>query len=397
MTAQFERDLVGTIEQRIRRGPDLLQILIGPRQIGKTTAARTVAQRWSGPSRYAAADTPLPPGPEWIETHWQLARRDARDGPALLILDEVQKVNGWSETVKALWDEDRATKAALAVLLLGSSALLLAEGTTDSLAGRFFLHRGLHWSWPEFKQAFGWDLDQWLHFGGYPGAAPLIEEEESWRSYITDSLIETVVARDVLAMQKIAKPALLRQLFALAAHRPAQILSYNKMLGQLQDAGNTTTLAHYLRTLETAFLVSGLQRFSGSEPRSRASSPKLVLWNNALVSAMSLRTFAQARSDPSWWGRLVENAVGAHLLNHLQGLPHEIAYWRMRHDEVDFVVRTGAATWVIEVKSGRPGRPTGLGIFRRRYPTARPLLVGSGGMPLTEFFAADPRDLLASE
>jgi predicted AAA+ superfamily ATPase len=390
----FELPIVAAIERRLVRPPSLVQVVVGPRQVGKTTAVRSVAARWRGPVHFAAADLPLPPGPEWIETQWALARRFSGRRAALLVLDEVQKVRGWSEQVKALWDQDRAAGRSIRVVLLGSSALLLAMGVTESLAGRFFLHRCPHWSYRECRQAFGWDLDRWLFFGGYPGAAPLIDDEEAWRSYVADSLIDTVLSRDVLAMQTVAKPALLRHLFGLAASFPAQILSYNKMLGQLQDAGNTTTLAHYLRLLETAFLASGLERFSSGRARSRGSSPKLVLWNDALVTAVGLRSFDDARSDPSHWGRLVENAVGAHLLNHLQGLAYEVTYWRERNDEVDYVVRGGSTVWAIEVKSGRPVRPAGLGAFRRLHPHVVPVVIGTGGLPFEEFFGADPRDLL---
>jgi predicted AAA+ superfamily ATPase len=269
----------------------------------------------------------------------------------------------------------------------------MARGVTESLAGRFFVTRCLHWSYPECRQAFGWNLEHWIFFGGYPGSAPLIDDLETWRSYINDSLIETVVARDVVAMQTVAKPTLLRNVFALAARFPAQILSYNKMLGQLQDAGNTTTLANYLRLLETAFLISGLERFSAGHARSRGSSPKLVLWNNALVSAMNLRSFDATRADAATWGRLVENAVGLHLLNHLQSLPYEITYWRHRNSEVDYVVRTPEAIWAIEVKSGRPGALIGLEAFRKAHPQARTVVIGSGGIPFEEFFSRSPRSL----
>lgn len=392
--ATIERAVTDHVFGRLRNPPELIQVIVGPRQVGKTTVARAVGARWDGPLHYAAADLPLPPGPEWVEAHWEIARRESRDRPALLVLDEVQKVVGWSEAVKACWDADRAQGRPLKVILLGSSALLLARGTTESLAGRFFLHRCLHWSFAECRAAFGWDLERWLFFGGYPGAAPLADDEPAWQAYIRDSLIETVLARDVLGLQTVAKPALLRHLFALAARFPSQILSYNKMLGQLQDAGNTTTLAHYLRLLETAFLITGLERFSAGEARSRGSSPKLVLWNNALVSALGHRDFAAVRGDSAAWGRVVENAVGAHLLNHLQGLAYEVSYWRQGNDEVDFVVRAGDVLWAVEVKSGRPAKASGLMAFRRRHPGARPLIVGSGGLPLEEFFAADPRELL---
>lgn len=392
----YERNVVRRIMHRLEHPPALIQIIVGPRQVGKTTAARSVIQQWKGSSHYAAADTPLPPGPEWIYTHWMTGRRFASDRPCLLVLDEIQKVTGWSDSVKALWDEDRASERSLHVMLLGSSSLLLSRGTNESLAGRFYLHRCPHWSFEECRRAFGWDLDRWIYFGGYPGAVPLTDEEQAWRAYVTDSLVETVLARDVLAMHTINKPALLRNLFLLAARFPARILSFNKMLGQLQDAGNTTTLAHYLRLLETAFLVSGLDRYSQGQARSRASSPKLVVWNNALVNALGTRSFEQSLGDPALWGRLVENAVGAHLVNHLQGLPYEVTYWRHRNDEVDYVVRTGEKVCAIEVKSARPDRARGMASFARRFPKARMLVVGSGGMALEEFFSVDPADLLSS-
>lgn len=390
----IERQIVSSLTEQLTSQPPLLQVIVGPRQVGKTTAAQAVAEHWLGPTCYAAADVSPPPGPEWIETQWQRARREAATGPPLLILDEVQKVRDWSEVIKAHWDEDRTADRKIHVILVGSSAMLLSRGATESLAGRFMLNRCLHWSYKECQAAFGWDLDQWIYFGGYPGAAQLVPRQENWRAYITDSLIETVISRDVLVAHPIAKPALLRNLFGLAARFPAQILSYNKMLGQLQDAGNTTTLAHYLRLLETAFLVSGLERFSAGHARSRGSSPKFIFWNNALISALGLRSLEQVRAEPDRWGRWIENAVGAHLLNHLQGLPFEITYWRHRNREVDFVVRAGDALWAIEVKSGRAGTMPGLEAFQREHPRARRLVVGSGGVPLEEFFGEDPKALL---
>jgi predicted AAA+ superfamily ATPase len=196
-------------------------------------------------------------------------------------------------------------------------------------------------------------------------------------------------------MQTIAKPALLRHLFGLAATHPAQILSYNKMLGQLQDAGNTVTLANYLRLLETAFLASGLELFSRGQQRKRGSSPKLILWNNALVNATSLETFEQAFSDGAWWGRLIENAVGAHLLNQLQGSSWSITYWREAAAEVDFVVAHGTDTWAVEVKSGRGDRVSGLTAFRKRYPKSRALLVGESGVSLQEFLSRPVQEWFA--
>jgi hypothetical protein len=388
----FERPVVGELAAALERRPPLLQVLVGPRQVGKTTAAAQLEARLGWPSHSASADAALPHPPEWIETQWRLARASAAAAKrrVLLVLDEIQKVRGWSEVVKRLWDEERRSGGRVRALLLGSSALLVQKGLTESLAGRFFLHRCPHWSWPECRQAFGWPLERWLYFGGYPGAAPFATDEAAWKRYVTDSLIETVIARDVLQMQTVAKPALLRHLFALAAAYPAQILSYNKMLGQLQDAGNTVTLAAYLRLLETAFLASGLALHAQGQVRKRGSSPKLILWNNALVNAPSTRTFAQAQADGAWWGRLVENAVGAHLLNGLEGPQWSIAYWRANGDEVDFVVSRGTHTWALEVKSGRAGKAGGLAAFRKRYPRAKTWLVGEGGVPLQDFLAAPP-------
>jgi predicted AAA+ superfamily ATPase len=382
----FELKVVEDLAVSLRDGPPLLQILVGPRQVGKTTAAWDLARCLAWPFVFEAADLAPPPGPEWIETQWQRARA-LRHRPALLVLDEIQKVPGWSVTVKRLWDEERRRADPISVVLLGSSSLQLAQGMSESLAGRFLLHRCMHWSFPEVATAFGMSLDEWIYFGGYPGAAPFRENEARWARYIADSLIETAIARDVLQMHTVAKPALLRSLFGLAATHPSQILSWNKMLGQLVDAGNTTTLSHYADLLETAFLLSALPLYSAGTARKRAGSPKLILWNNALVSAFCGRSQAAARADGPWWGRLVENAVGLHLLNQLPRESYAVSYWREGPLEVDFVVTRGQEIWGLEVKSGRPGRVPGLAAFRERHPRARGLVIGSGGIPLEDFFS----------
>ncbi|MBZ0154938.1 MAG: ATP-binding protein [Alphaproteobacteria bacterium] len=385
----YKRPLVKDLVSSLKKKLPVFQALIGPRQVGKTTIAEHVVNELSYPSVYASADSPLPPGPEWVETQWRRAELEAQRAkqPVVLVLDEIQKVRGWSESLKLLWDRARREGKDIRLLVLGSSALLLQEGLTESLAGRFFLTRCPHWSFFECASAFDWDLNTWLYFGGYPGAAVFAQEESQWKRYVTDSLIETVLARDVLQMQKVAKPALLRHLFALSAIFPARILSYNKMLGQLQDAGNTTTLAHYLRLLESAFLVSGLELFSQGQVRKRGSSPKLILWNNALINALSSKTFKETIGDASWWGRLVENAVGAHLCNSLSGTSYELTYWRDGDKEVDFVVTKGSSLWAVEVKSGRSGKMSGMDEFRRKYPGAKSLLVGAEGIPLESFFS----------
>jgi hypothetical protein len=374
-----------------------LHIITGPRQTGKTTAARQVAEGWAGEVHVAAADTALPPGPEWVRAQWEIADLKRRNGrKVLLILDEVQKVRGWSESVKALWDRDAGKKPVLRVILLGSSALLVQKGLSESLAGRFMPYRCGHWGWGEMRGAFGWGLEDWLFFGGYPGAARLKGDPDAWARYVSESLVETVLARDVLQMSTVAKPALLRHLFALTAAFPAQILSYNKMLGQLQDAGNTTTLAHYLRLLEAAFLVSGLERFTGGKGQKRGSSPKLVAWNNALVNALRGDAPAMAREDRAWRGRLIENAAGAHLLNGLEQSRYRLFYWRQGDLEVDYVLKTPKDLWAIEIKSGRAGKAEGIAQFLRLHPQARPLIVGPGGLALEEFFMTPAKELFGA-
>lgn len=387
--ATYQRHAVAGIAENIGRDLPVFQVIVGPRQAGKTTAARQIIEQMGMPSVYASTDSPLPVGPEWIETQWRRARTLAaeKQRPVLLVLDEVQKVRGWSEVVKALWDERPPD---IRLLVLGSSALLIQKGLTESLAGRFFVNRFGHWSWPECAEAFGWGLNEWLYFGGYPGAVIFKQDVDQWKQYIADAFVESIIAKDVLQLQPVTKPALMRHLFGLAATFPAQVYSYNKMLGQLQDAGNATTLAQYLGMLETAYIVSGLELFSRGQVRRRGSSPKLILWNNALINGLSLKGYEETVADSVWWGRLVENAVGAHLLNSLAGKNVAVTYWRQGADEVDFVLSSGRRLIALEVKSGRSGRTSGLEAFKHKYPQAEVCVIGGAGMPLEEFFSGDP-------
>ncbi len=382
----YTRTAVHGIYSRLREYKNIIHIIIGPRQVGKTTAAHQIASMWNGPSVIVTADSPLPPGPSWIESAW---RRASEQPDCLLIIDEIQKVAGWSETVKLLWDSERQQTRGLRVLLLGSSALLLQKGVTESLAGRFLLHRFDHWNYREMRDAFGYTLNEWLYFGGYPGAAKFTKDEQVWSGYVRDSLIETVLAKDVLQMQTIAKPALLRHLFMFACSYPAQIVSYNKMLGQLQEAGNTTTLAHYLTLFESAFLVSGLEQFRVEGPKKRGSSPKLIVWNNAIVNAVLSIPNRQIREDHRLWGRVVENAVGGFLCSGLQGTPNECFYWRLRDKEVDFVIRGPRKIYAVEVQTSRFDSPHGMNAFLKVCPQAIPVFVGAGGIPFEEFFEKD--------
>ncbi|MCC6193726.1 MAG: ATP-binding protein [Burkholderiales bacterium] len=368
-----------------------MQVVAGPRQVGKSTLVTQVLADLKHPSRIASADEPSLRGPEWIAQQWGAARiaaREAGRAGATLALDEIQKIPGWSETVKGLWDEDTRKRVPLKVVLLGSAPLLVARGLSESLAGRFELLHLPHWSLAEMRDAFGWSAEQYIFYGGYPGAAPLVSEPRRWARYVLDSLVETSISRDVLLLTRVDKPALLRRLFELACRYSGQVLSYNKMLGQLQDVGNTTTLAHYLDLLDGAGMVTGLAKYAAGAARSRGSSPKLQVLNTALMSATSGVGLADTRRDGEAWGRLVESAVGAHLANAAASGECDLFYWRDRGVEVDFVVRVGKRLTAIEVKSGRaPQAHSGLAAFTAAFKPHRILLVGSDGIGVDEFLA----------
>jgi hypothetical protein len=387
----FVRAQAGVLKRRLAEPRRFIQVLAGPRQTGKTTLVREVAESSGVPYHYASADEPTLRERAWIAEQWEAARALAGEGGrrgAVLVLDEVQKVTRWSETVKRLWDEDTRAKRPLKVLVLGSAPLLIQRGLTESLAGRFEVLRLPHWSYAEMREAFAFSLDEYLFYGGYPGAAPLIGEPGRWRRYVVDALIETTISRDVLLLTRVDKPALLRRLFEVGCRHSGQILSYTKMLGQLQDAGNATTLAHYLDLLAGAGMLAGLQKFAGRAARSRGSIPKLQVLNTALMTAQAGMSFEQARANREFWGRLVESAAGAHLANAAATGACEVFYWRERNREVDFVVRAGRTVSAIEVKSGRAREAlAGMDAFAAAFKPARMLLVGGGGIALEEFLA----------
>lgn len=382
----FRRPQAAILERRLSEPRRFMQVVAGPRQVGKTTLVQQVMERYERPARYASADEPTLHDSAWIVQQWEAARLKAGTTDALLVLDEIQKVQAWSETVKRLWDEDTRARIPLKVVLLGSAPLLLQRGLSESLAGRFeILHLG-HWSAGEMREAFGWPVERSIFYGGYPGAAALADDHERWTRYVRDALIETTLSRDVLLLTRVDKPALLRRLFDLGCRYSGQILSYNKMLGQLHDAGNTTTLAHYLDLLASAGMVCGLPKFSGEAARSRASSPKLQVLNNALMTALSGYTYEAARADREYWGRLVESAVGAYLANAAAAGLCELYYWRDGNREVDFVLRFQRELTAIEVKSSRLTRSLpGMEAFASAFKPKRCFLIGGDGIPIDEF------------
>ena len=388
----YKRTIFHILLKRIQEPRRFIQVLAGPRQVGKTTIARQVMEAVSIPVHFATADEPTLRDRTWITQQWEIARlkvneKNKKKG-ALLIFDETQKVTEWSEIIKRLWDEDTHSGLPLKVVLLGSSPLLIQRGLTESLAGRFEIIPITHWSYVEMRDAFGWNLEQYILYGGYPGAAGLIEDQERWARYIIDSLIETTISRDILLLTRVDKPALLRRLFQLCCDYSGQVLSYQKMLGQLHDAGNTTTLAHYLDLLNGAGLISGLSKFSGKRVKQRSSSPKIQVLNTALMSASSHLSFEAAQQERDYWGRLVESAVGAHLVNSTRGKNIEVFYWLERNQEVDFILRAGNNVAAIEVKSGRRReRFFGIEAFSKAFRVKRQLWVGEQGIPVGEFLS----------
>ena len=387
----FVRSQAATLTRRLRETRRFIQAVTGPRQVGKTTLVRQVIEAHHLRARFASADEPTLRGRDWIEQQWEAARIEAADtgkSGSVLVLDEIQKIPYWSETVKRLWDEDTRERTPLKVVLLGSAPMLISQGLTESLAGRFELVHLPHWSYGEMRAAFDWSLDQYIFYGGYPGAASLVRQEQRWRRYILDSLIETTIARDVLLQSRVDKPAMLRRLFELGCRYSGQVLSYTKMLGQLQDAGNSTTLAHYLDLLAGVGMVCGLQKYAGEAVRQRGSSPKLQVFNTALMTAQSSYSLKEAKADREYWGHLVESAVGAHLVNAAAAGECEVFYWRERNVEVDFIIRGGRVLTALEVKSGRASAArSGLQVFSDEFNPQRKLLVGADGIALESFLS----------
>jgi predicted AAA+ superfamily ATPase len=380
MAITYERPFVAQLEQRFLAEHPLMQVLVGPRQIGKTTGIRQLLGRSPFKSHYANADDLLVTDRTWLLEQWQKARL-LGDG-TLLVIDEIQKIPNWSETLKSLWD---AAPGRLRVALLGSSSLQIQTGLTESLAGRFELTRIYHWTFTELKLAFGYDLDRYLIYGGYPGSVPYENDFERWYAYLKDSIVESVIGKDILLNRKVNNPALFRQAFEILCRYPAQEISYTKLLGQLQDKGNTDLIKYYIGLYAGAFLIHPLEKFSAKGWLTRSSSPKI------LISCPALYTMTEGTSvldDPEERGRVFELAVGAQLLR----LPGELYYWRENNLDVDFIFCSRKILYAIEVTSGRRKSSKGLAAFQKQFPDARPVVLTPANFPL---FSEDPLAFLA--
>ncbi len=392
----FERVYIEKLKARLEEPRKFIQVVNGPRQVGKTTMITQLLQKFTLPYVFESADSVMNTDNLWVLQTWESARLRMKAAGAkeyLLVIDEIQKIENWSEQVKQQWDKDTREGVNIKVVLLGSSRLLIQKGLTESLAGRFEIFYLGHWSYPEMQSAFGWNIEQYIFFGGYPGSAPLIGEEDRWKNYIKDSLIDTVISRDILMLTRIVKPALLKRLFELGTLYSGQILSYTKLMGELREAGNTTTLSHYLDLLAESGLLGGIEKYAGNMIRKRSSSPKFQVYNNALLSALGNATFSEMVVDPAKWGRMVESSIGAHLINNSITDRYNLYYWREGNQEVDYILEKNGKLIALEVKSGRRSGNAGIKLFADKFHPEKVLLVGTGGIPLEEFLKITPSAL----
>lgn len=388
----YKRIYFNVLKNRINEERDKIQVIVGPRQVGKSTLIEQVLQECVMPYEYYSADDVVGLTPNWLAEIWESQRMKMElrsEKKRLLVVDEIQKIQNWSETVKAEWDRDTREHRQLLVIVLGSSRMLIEKGLTESLAGRFELIRLPHWSFTEMKDCFGWTFSQYVYFGGYPGAAKYINDENRWRNYVKDALIEPSISKDALMNTQILKPQLLRQLFEIGSSYSGELLSLTKIVAQLLETGNVTTLAGYLHLLDECGLLCGLQKYAEDNARKYNSVPKFQVYNNALRNVYSDESYTQAAENPKSWGRYVESAIGAYLVNQAAINDFKVFYWRDKNNEVDFVLVRRQKKIAIEVKTGRRTMNEGLSKFADAYKPCRSIVVGSGGISAEEFLSLD--------
>lgn len=389
----IQRAEIKELIKRLKEARKFIQVIVGPRHIGKTTMVSQAMEQIDIPHLFFSADN-IFASDEWLAEKWQSARLMVQSqglAQLIVVIDEVQKIPNWSERVKKEWDLDTFNHLPIKLVLLGSSRLMIMNGLTESLAGRFELIRMTHWTWFEMQEAFGWDLNTYIYYGGYPGAAEMITDEDRWRNYVENAILEASINKDVLQTSNIYKPALLRQLFTICCAYSGEELSFRKMLGNLQEAGNATTLANYLQLLSEANLVSGLQKYARDKARKYSSTPKLQVFDNALMNVYNQTTFATVRTDAALWGRQVESAVGSYLLSQAEKHRMQVYYWRENNAEVDFILQRGLSIVAIEVKSNNARTNAGLHLFNSKYKPLQAFVVGNEGIPLADFLQTDLR------
>lgn len=388
----YKRAEYHKIKSRLEEDRKFIQVVTGARQIGKSTVVKQVLKDIELPYQFFSADNVPASNTAWISNCW-VAVRSLKENNAwdcvILVIDEIQKIANWSEAVKKEWDDDTFNDCNIKVLLLGSSRVLLEKGLSESLAGRFEEIRMSHWGYKEMKDCFGLSLNQYIFYGGYPGATSLIGDNDRFEQYIQSSIIDATINKDILMDTPISKPALLRQTFELGSAYSGNILSLNKMLGSLQDAGNTSTLASYINLLNESGLLCGLQKYSIDMSRRKASIPKFQVYNNALKMVYNPLTFEQAIMDRKTWGHIFESAIGAYLVSQAFVHRFNVYYWRERNDEVDFILQKKSSLVAIEVKSNAEKRTEGLEKFKQMFNPKSSFIVGDGGISAEDFFSMD--------
>lgn len=392
----YKRAEYKVIKSRLEEPRKFLQVVMGARQVGKSTVVKQVLKDLDLPYQFYSADNVPATSGAWISNCWAAVRSLKESNgwdDMVLVIDEIQKISNWSEVVKKEWDDDTFNDRNIKVLLLGSSRVLLERGLSESLAGRFEEIRMSHWTYGEMRDCFGYSLDQYLFYGAYPGAASLIGDDDRYQQYIQSSIIDATINKDILMDTPINKPALLRQTFELGAAYSGELLSLNKMLGSLQDAGNTATLAGYINLLNDSGLLGGLQKFSIDMARRKSSIPKFQVYNNALKTVYSPLTFQKAILDRKAWGQIFESGIGSYLISQAFVKRFNLYYWRERNDEVDFILCKKNSVVAVEVKSNAEKRTDGLDNFRRLFKPVNSFIVGDGGVGVEEFLSMDLRSL----
>ena len=392
----YKRSEYQLIKRRLEEPRKFIQVLMGPRQVGKSTVVKQVLHDVDMPFLLYSADNVPASNSAWVSNCWAAARSLKENKGyecIILVIDEIQKIGNWSEVVKKEWDDDTFHDRNIKVLLLGSSRVLLEQGLSESLGGRFEEIRMTHWSYTEMKECFGFSLDQYIYYGGYPGAAELAKEPDRWEQYIQSAIIDATINKDILMDSPISKPALLRQTFELGAAYSGELLSLTKMLGSLQDAGNTVTLAGYVNLLNESGLLCGLQKYAIDTARRRASIPKFQVYNNALKTAYGQLSFEQAIMDRKAWGHIFESAIGAWLVGQAFAHRFEVFYWRDRNDEVDFILCKKGSVIAVEVKSNAEKNTKGLNVFGEKFKPQSAFIVGEGGVCAEDFLKMDIRKL----
>ena len=387
----YNRAQLSVLKSRMAEPRRTIHVVMGPRQVGKSTMIDQFVEKATVPYSLFSADGVGKTNTAWISEKWHEVRTRMmlyNETEHILIIDEIQKIVGWSEIVKKEWDQDTREKRNLKVILLGSSRLLIQKGLEESLEGRYEALKMGYWEWEEMRDAFGFTMEQFIYFGGFPGLAPYINDEDRWRKMMEDSIISPILNHDILDNEEIRNPPLLRQVFELGSIYSAQEISLTKMQGVV-NSGTVPTISSYLRILDETMLIKPLQKYDNSVIKTKNSIPKLQAYNNAFRNSYCQHTFEEALMNKTEWGRQVESAVGAYLAGRAILDGFELLFWRdEKKNECDYVLKKGERLIAIEVKSGHVDNIDGYHAFMKKFEKniVNSFIVGPEGLPLEDFF-----------